>query len=240
MKLNCIIVDDEPIARKLLQEYIEDIDFLHLAGVAENPLKANGLLLEGTTDLMFLDINMPKMSGIDFLRTGVSLPPVILTTAYADYALEGYALNVLDYLVKPFAADRFLKACLKAREYIAARQPTTAPATGYADGHFFVKCDGRYEKVQYGELVYVEAMMNYVVLHTETRKLVVYLTIKGILEQLPADIFVKIHKSTIINTKKIKSIEGNMVNLGKVQVAISQNLYDTVINGILQDKVLKR
>jgi len=233
MNLQCIIVDDEPGARKLLEEYIEDIDYLELVGKAENPLKANAILGAQKVDLMFLDVDMPKMSGIEFLRSIPSLPPAIMTTAYTEYAIQSFELDVLDYLVKPISFERFLKACHKAREYCTSR---TSPA---AD-HFFVKCDGKIEKVFHEELVYVEAMLNYVVLHTETRKLIVHHTIKGITEQLPAKNFLKIHKSTIINISKVKNIEGNEINLGKAKVIISQNLQESVIKEIIQDKMLKR
>jgi DNA-binding LytR/AlgR family response regulator len=232
MNLQCIIVDDEPGARKLLEEYIGDLDFLQLVGKAENPLKAQALLKSQRVDLMFLDVDMPKMSGIQFLRTLPVLPPTIMTTAYTEYAIEGFELDVLDYLVKPISFERFVKACNKAREYCASR--AQAPSD-----HFFVKCDGRIEKVLHDELIFVEAMLNYVVLHTETRKLIVHLTIKGITEQLSGN-FLKIHKSTIINIDKVKSIEGNEINLGKSKVTISQNLQEAVIKEIIKDRMLKR
>jgi DNA-binding LytR/AlgR family response regulator len=241
MKLNCLIVDDEPAARKLLEEYIGDTDFLELTGKAENPLKARALLSENRIDLLFLDINMPKMNGIEFLRTGADLPPAIMTTAYTQYAIEGFELSVLDYLVKPFSFERFLKACIKAKEYHELKAVLTENKfDGVEPNHFFVKCDGRIEKIFYEDLVYVEAMLNYVVFHTETRKLIVYLTLKGIAEQLPENAFIKIHKSTIININKIKSIEGNIINLGKTKVAISQGLHETVLKEILKGKMLKR
>ena len=116
MKLKCIIIDDEPIARKVLQEFIEEIDYLELAGQAENPLKAMALLNENDIDIIFLDINMPKINGIDFLKSSKTNANIIMTTAYAEYAVEAYGLDVLDYLVKPIAFDRFLKACNKAKE----------------------------------------------------------------------------------------------------------------------------
>ena len=241
MKLNCLIVDDEPAARKLLEEYIGDTDFLELTGKAENPQKARALLSENRIDLLFLDINMPKMNGIEFLRTGADLPPAIMTTAYTQYAIEGFELSVLDYLVKPFSFERFLKACIKAKEYHELKAVLTENKfDGVEPNHFFVKCDGRIEKIFYEDLVYVEAMLNYVVFHTETRKLIVYLTLKGIAEQLPENAFIKIHKSTIININKIKSIEGNIINLGKTKVAISQGLHETVLKEILKGKMLKR
>jgi DNA-binding LytR/AlgR family response regulator len=241
MKLNCIIVDDEPVARKLLEEYIEDVPFLQLAGKAENPIKANVLLNESDIDLMFLDINMPKMSGIEFLRSSKSLPLTILTTAYTAYAIEGFELDVLDYLVKPFSFERFLKACNKAKDYFAFTNTSIENKTREdSTPYFFVKCEGRIEKILYDELLYVDAMMNYVVLHTEERKLIVYLTMKGISEQLPPDLFLKIHKSTIININKIKSITGNEISIGSAKLIISQNLQENVMKQILKDKMLKR
>lgn len=239
MPWKCIIVDDEPVARKILEEFISDVDFLEFAGKAENPLKAAALLNENDIDLMFLDINMPKMSGIDFLKTSPSLPPAIMTTAYSEYALDGYELNVLDYIVKPFSFDRFLKACNKAREYLQLIRKGDQPLQSRCD-YFFVKCDGVIEKIMYHEVVWVEAKQNYVVLHTVSRKLIVYLTLKGISDELPDTQFLKVHKSTIINIDKIKSIEGNVIHLANASVVISQNLYASVMNTILKDRMIKR
>ena len=241
MKLNCLIIDDEPVARKLLEEYIGDIGFLQLMGKAENPLKAHSLLSTKSIDLLFLDINMPRMSGIEFLRNSASLPLTIMTTAYTEYAIEGFELDVLDYLVKPFSFERFFKACHKAKEYyeLLYRRSQDTPSLPAPD-FFFVKCEGRIEKVLYDELVYVEAKLNYVMLHTESRQLMVYLTIKGIMDQLPPEVFLKIHKSTIININKIKSLEGNQVNMGKTSVVISQSLQESVLKEILKDRMLKR
>jgi DNA-binding LytR/AlgR family response regulator len=240
MKLNCIIVDDEPMARKVLEEYIEDVDFLQLIGKAENPVKAGALLENNKVDVMFLDINMPKMSGIDFLRNKSQKPLTVMTTAYTDYAVESFELDVLDYLVKPFSFERFLKAATKAKEYAELQKKQTTSPAGNTAEYFFVKCNGKIEKIFYDELFYVEAMLNYVVLHTEDKKMIVYLTIKSIAEQLPETMFLKIHKSTIINTGKIKSITGNEIDMGKAKVVISQNLHDHVIKEILKDKMLKR
>ena len=241
MKLNCLIVDDEPMARKVLEEYIGDIDFLQLAGKAENSIKATSILNNNKIDLMFLDINMPRMSGLEFLKNNASHPMTILTTAYTEYAIEGFELDVLDYLVKPFSAERFLKACAKAKEYFELKnKPAEIIQSTEASNYFFVKCDGKIEKLMYNELIYIEAMMNYVVLHAEDRKLIVYLTIKGMMEQLPSNIFLKIHKSTIVNTNKIRSIEGNILDIGKAKVSISQNMQDEVMKEILKGKFIKR
>ncbi len=239
MTLRCIIIDDEPLARKVLREYIEDIDFLSLVGEAENPLRARALLDEQGADVLFLDINMPRLSGLEFLRTSKALPMVIMTTAYAEHALDGFELDVMDYLVKPFSFERFLRACNKAKEYYILQHQLQPPPEANAD-HFFVKCDGRIEKVLYDDLVYVEAMLNYVILHTPAGKKIVYLTMKSILEQLPATLFLKVHKSYIVNLTKVKSIEGNSIRFEQGSVAISQQFYDKVLKAIVKDRMLRR
>src|SRR5215217_5794929 len=236
MRWKCIIVDDEPVARKILEEFISEVDYLELAGKAENPLKAGTLLNEGGISLIFLDINMPKMSGIEFLKTSQSIPPAIMTTAYSEYALDSFDLNVLDYLVKPFGFERFLKACNKARDYLQLVQ-AGGKSQRSGEDYFFVKCDGTIQKIMYQELVWIEAKQNYVVLHTDSRKLIVYLTLKGIEDELSERQFLKIHKSAIINIDKIKSIEGNVIHMATTSVIISQNLYSSVIKSILKDRM---
>lgn len=239
MKLKCLIIDDEPIARKLLQEYIEETDFLELVGTAVNPLKATGLINSLNADLIFLDINMPKMSGMEFLRSVPNLPMVIMTTAYGQYALDGFELAVVDYLVKPFSLERFLKATQKALEIKTLKENKTAPAYSGPE-YFYVKCEGKIEKVECDELIYVEAMANYVILHTTTGKLVVYLTIKGILKKLPTDKFMQVHKSYIVNQKKINTIEGNMLHLGNHKIAMGLSFTEEVMARVLKDRFIKR
>ena len=239
MKLKCLIIDDEPIARKLLQEYIEETDFLELCGTAVNPLKATGLISSLNIDLIFLDINMPKMSGMDFLRSVPNLPMVIMTTAYGQYALDGFELAVIDYLVKPFSLERFLKATQKALELKLLKENRAVTQKTQADS-FYVKCEGKIEKVVYDELVYIEAMANYVTLYTINNKLIVYLTIKGVLEKLPPEMFLQVHKSYIVNVNNIKTIEGNMLHLNGTRVTIGLSFYEEVMQRILKDKLIKR
>lgn len=239
MKLKCLIVDDEPVARKLLKEYIEDIPFLEVLGEAENPLKGQGLLDRATVDLLFLDINMPKITGLEFLKSSTSLPMVIMTTAYEEYALDGFSLDVIDYLVKPFSFTRFLKACNKAKDYHELKMQTQKQP-GNNEKYFFVKYNGRIERVLYDDLLYVEAALNYVNLYTRNGKMIVYLTIKGITEDLPADTFIKVHKSFVVNLHKINSIEGNILHIGDAEIPISQNHQEEVMNLILRDRMLKR
>jgi DNA-binding LytR/AlgR family response regulator len=239
MILNCVIVDDEPIARKLLQEYIEETDFLKLVGIAENPLKAIGVINNLKADLIFLDINMPKMNGIEFLRSSPNLPMVIMTTAYGQYALDGFEMAVIDYLVKPFSLERFIKASQKALELHILKQNST-PLDKANFEYFYVKCDGKIRQVLYNDLLYIEAMANYVTLYTVNDKLIVYLTIKGILEKLPPETFMQVHKSYIVNTRKITAIEGNMLHVGDAKITIGSSHNDEVMKHVLNNRFIKR
>jgi DNA-binding LytR/AlgR family response regulator len=236
MILNCIIVDDEPVARKILADYIADVDFLTVSGMAENPVKAINLLEKNSIDLIFLDINMPKMSGIQFLRSSHSLPMAIITSAYTEFALEGFSLDVVDYLVKPFSLERFLKACNKARELFQLRGQSRNTLANY----FFVKNNSKIEKVFYNELLYVEAMSNYVVLHTVSGKIIAYLTMKGILQELPSGEFLRVHKSFIVNSSKVTSIEGNTLDVAGHKIPIGPSLAEETIKKILNGRFLKR
>jgi DNA-binding LytR/AlgR family response regulator len=236
MILNCIIVDDEPVARKILADYIADVDFLTVAGMAENPVKAINLLEKNSIDLIFLDINMPRMSGIQFLQSSNSLPMAIITSAYTEFALEGFSLDVVDYLVKPFSLERFLKACNKARELFQLRGQSRNTLANY----FFVKNNSKIEKVFYNELLFVEAMSNYVVLHTVSGKIIAYLTMKGILQELPSGEFLRVHKSFIVNSSKVTSIEGNTLDVAGHKIPIGPSLAEETIKKILNGRFLKR
>jgi DNA-binding LytR/AlgR family response regulator len=235
MKLKCIIIDDEPVARKVLQEFIEEIDYLELIGQADNPLKAMPLLNDNAIDIVFLDINMPKINGIDFLKSSKINAHIIITTAYTEHAVDAYGLDVLDFLVKPIPFERFLKACNKVKE---AENSIKIPAA--INDHFFIKCDNQIEKIFFNDLIYAEAMLNYVMLYTNSKKMMVYITIKSLEEQLPAEVFIKVHKSFIVNINKVDSIEGNILNIGNTKITISQNLREKVIKEIVKDKMIKR
>jgi DNA-binding LytR/AlgR family response regulator len=240
MKINCIIIDDEPLARKGLKEYIADIDFLHLAGEFDSPLKATELISRGEVQLFFLDIQMPKITGIDFFKTIAHAPPVIFTTAYPQFALEGFELNALDYLVKPISFDRFLKATLKAKEYYEVREKNVVEASANAAGYFFIKADNKLVKLLYEDILFAEALQNYVVIHTKDKKYITYLTFKSVEEYLPAGKFIKTHKSFIVSAEKIESIEGNIIRMGTHDIPISRNLKEEVMDSLLKGKFLKR
>ena len=238
MKLACLIIDDEPVARKGIEEYIAEVDFLELVAQCENPVKAARYLNEQTIDLIFLDIHMPKLSGIEFLK-GLRHPPlVIFTTAYPDYALEGYSLDVVDYLMKPITFERFLKAAQKAFEVHQMKKLAVEHKT-HSD-YFFVKCDSKYEKVNYVDVRYVESLQNYVIVHTPTKKLITYMTLASFEGQLPKDQFLKVHKSFIVSIAGIKSIDGNEIIIGDTRIPISRNLKDQVVNRIIGNNLFKR
>src|SRR5437773_1121358 len=240
MIINCIIIDDEPLARKGLKEYIAEIDFLNLAGEFENAIKASELLSKGTVQLLFLDIQMPKITGLDFFKSLQMAPPVIFTTAYPQYALEGFDLNALDYLVKPISFDRFLKAALRAKEYYEIRQHNNEVAGGKREDYFFIKSDNKLVKIFFDEILFVEALQNYVTIHTADKKYITYLTFKSVEEYLPRDSFIKTHKSYIISASKIHSIEGNDIRIGNHHVPISRNEKEDVMERLLKGKFLKR
>jgi DNA-binding LytR/AlgR family response regulator len=237
MKMKCLIIDDEPVARRGLQEYIQETDFLELTAQCENPLQASKFVNDEMVDLIYLDIQMPKVSGIEFLRTLRNPPLVILTTAFSEYALEGYSLNVTDYLMKPITLENFLRASQKALEVFQLKKH------GYKDQenkYFFIKCDGKYEKINFSEVLYIEALQNYVVIHTADRKLITYITLTGLQEQLPADQFIKVHKSFIVSIARIRSIDGNEIHIGSTRIPISRNLKEAVVGRILGNNLLKR
>ncbi len=239
MKLNCLIIDDEPVARKGLEEYVTEVEFLHLAGKCENAVKASALLHDGKIDLLLLDIHMPKLSGIEFLKTLKNSPMVIFTTAYSEYALEGYALDIIDYLVKPIPFERFLKAAQKAHDFFVLKQKAEVSATTPPE-YFFIKCDHKFEKVNYSDVLYVEAMQNYCIIHTAERKMITYITFSGLESQLPADRFLKVHKSFLVSLNKIKAVEGNEILIRNARVPISRNLKDEVLLKIMGDNLFKR
>ena len=234
-KIKCIITDDEPFARKGLQGYIQQIDFLDLRGVCENALELNSLLKQESVDLLFLDIEMPYMTGIDFLKNLPARPRVIFTTAYEKYALQGFELEVLDYLLKPIPFDRFLKAANKAFDYFRQQQ-TSAPAEDY----IFVKADSKLEKIQFSDILFAEALENYVAIYTREKKIITHLALRMLQEKLPATSFIQPHKSYIVAIDKINSIEGNILHIGNYQVPISKYQKEEVMEKIVNSKLLKR
>ena len=240
MKIKCIIIDDEPLARKGLREYIHDVEFLELFAEFDNPLQATEIVSRGEAEILFLDIQMPKITGLDFFRSLKQPIPVIFTTAFPQYALDGFELNALDYLVKPISFDRFFKAVLKAKEYYEVRNQFQTETKGKKTNYFFIKADNKLVKIMFKDVLFVEALQNYVTLHTPEKKYITYLTFKSVEEYLPPDQFIKTHKSYIVSAEKVDSIEGNDIRIGNHHIPISRNLKDEVMEKLIGGNFLKR
>jgi DNA-binding LytR/AlgR family response regulator len=235
VKIRCIVTDDEPIARKGLQGYIEKIDFLELVAVCENAIELNSVLKQQPVDLLFLDIEMPYMTGIELLKNLSSPPKVIFTTAYDKYALQGFELEVLDYLLKPVSFERFLKAANKAYDYFKLLEAGAQRAD-----HLFVKADSKLEKVRFEEILFVEALENYIGIYTINKKIITHSTLKAFQEKLPQQQFIQPHKSYIVAMDKINSIEGNVLHVQQYQVPISKYQKEEVLEKIVNSTLLKK
>jgi DNA-binding LytR/AlgR family response regulator len=240
MKLKCIITDDEPLSAEGLSKYVEVIDYLELVAVAQNPLELNKLLERQPVDLIFLDIQMPFMTGLDFLKIKTSLPMVILTTAYSDYAIEGFQLDVIDYLLKPVTFTRFLKATNKAKDYYILKNHKIESAVTAAPDYVFIKCENKYEKIQIGEILFVQALQNYVMIYTTNSKFMSLLPLKTVETYLDNGKFLRVHKSYLVAIAKIDSIDGNDIRIQQHNIPISRNLRDEVIEVIVKDKLMRK
>ena len=234
MKVTCVITDDEPFAVKGLKKYVEKLDFLELAGTCEDALELNQLLQKQPVDLLFLDIEMPHLSGVDFVKSLKNPPLVIFTTAYEKYALEGYSLDVLDYLLKPISFDRFVKAANKAHQYLQLTRQNVQ-----AEDFFFIKCGTTIEKVFLQDILFVESDQNYLHLYTSQKKLTAHFTLKAMKEQLPETQFIQPHKSYLAAIDKIDSIKGNQLFIGEFIVPISKYLREEVLEKIVNRNLLK-
>ena len=228
-KISCIITDDEPFARKGLQGYVEKINFLDLKGVCEDALQLSSLLQQQAADLLFLDIQMPHITGVEFLQSMRNPPKVIFTTAFEQYAIRGFELDVMDYLLKPISYDRFLKAAFKARDYFALKEQPADSAP-----YIFVKANGKLEKIVFSDILFIEGMENYVAIHFENKKIITHSTIKSLFGKLPAKQFIQTHKSYIVSVNKIESVEGNILHVQKHRVPISKYLRDEVVGQIVK------
>src|SRR3984957_2697099 len=220
MTLNCIIVDDEPIARDILRTYIAQVPYLNLAGECSDAFEAMQLLNRQPVDLVVLDINMPRLSGLDMLRTLKKYPAIIITSAYSDYALEGFELSVTDYLLKPFSFPRFVQATEKVHQ-LRQSADHPPPATPTED-FIMVKADKKLTKVFFNELTHVEAYGNYIFIYSGPNRIMSKQTLTQFEEQLPSTQFVRIHKSFIVSLKAVKFLEGNELSIGTKKLPVGK------------------
>ena len=238
--INCLIVDDEEPARNLVENYIERLPHLKVAGKCSNPLEAMRVLQEAQVDLMFLDIQMPELTGVEFLRTLAHKPLVIFTTAYKEYALEGYELDVVDYLLKPFRFDRFLQAVNKAGSILKAQNIEATPQVAVpADSvsekpkdYILVKSDFKVFRIFYRDISYVESMKEYVAYHTPAGRTLSLGSLKNLEKELPADQFMRVHKSYIVNKQMVSTLEGNQLHVGKVKIPIGASYRERVLQDL--------
>ena len=230
--IRCLAVDDEAPALAILAEYIGQIPFLDLVGTTTSPIEALTWVQQGRVDLVFLDIQMPRLTGLQFLKLAGSRCKVVLTTAYPEYALEGYENDVVDYLLKPVSFERFFKAAQKALALLpgqpiaAALPPAAAPAAAAAAppaaGHMFVKGESKnkFLRVNYADILYIEGLSNYVSIHLPTQRVVTYQTLKELAETLPQPPFLRVHKSFIVSLDKIRMVDGNTIYIHDKEIPV--------------------
>ena len=228
MSIKCIIVDDEPLAIEILESYVAKVEQLQLLSTFRNAVSAFTFLQQHSVDLIFLDIQMPKLSGIDFLKTLKNPPKVIFTTAFRDYALQGFELEIVDYLLKPIPFDRFLKAVAK-----VLHQPTT-PANAsksdvVSDNYVYFKVDKKMIKTKMADVLYIESIKDYVKVKTGEREIVTQQKISYLEESLPREQFLRIHRSFIVNLEKIDAYSATDVEIGKHSIPIGRNYKNDVM-----------
>lgn len=241
--IQTLIVDDEPLALDILETYIEQLPQLHLVRRCENALEAREVLKEQEVDLMFLDIQMPQLTGVDFVKTLTNPPLVVFTTAYPNFAIEGFELNALDYLLKPVSFERFKKAVQKATEKLenkSARKPLAETEELNPD-YIFVKADKKFVKVKYSDILYIEGLKDYVIIRTTTGRVITLQTMKSLEDKLPQNQFMRIHRSFIVHVDRINAIVGNMIEVIErnevKQLPVGKNYRDELFRIVNHNKL---
>lgn len=238
-KISCLIIDDEEPARRLIENFIKRLPHLEIAGKCASPLAAMEVIQQNQVDLLFLDIQMPDLTGVEFLKTLSHRPLVIFTTAYKDYALEGYELDVVDYLLKPFRFECFVQAVNKASNLL--RQPdafipgvSTSPTIEEKEqkDYILVKSEFKVFRIFYKDIIYIESMKEYVAYHTSEGRTLSLGSLKSLEEELPSDQFIRIHKSYIVAKDKVAALEGNLVHIGELKLPIGSSYRKEVMEAL--------
>ncbi len=227
--IRCLVVDDEPPAREIIRRYVEAVPLLQLAAECGNAIEAFGFLQQHPVDLLFLDIRMPQLNGNDFLKTLKNPPKVILTTAYTEYALEGYELDVVDYLMKPIPFDRFLKAVNKAYQLNTARTETVMEENK-SDSFVYFRADRKMVKVMLKDILYIESMKDYIKIFTAGGMIITKQSISSVEEMLPEKEFIRVHRSYIVSLNKIRTFTNELIEIDKTEIPIGK-LYR---NGVMK------
>ncbi|VXB99660.1 Transcriptional regulator [Flavobacterium sp. 9AF] len=240
--MNCIIVDDEPLAREAMQMLIEQYGELNLMGSFNSALSASKYIEFNTVHLIFLDIQMPGVNGIEFARTINKETFVIFTTAFSEFALDSYEVDAIDYLIKPVKFERFKKAIDKALTYskLFDSELSNNAIENFTEEYFFVKADRKMFKVYFNDIQYIEGLKDYVVIHTESQKIITAMNIKTISDYLPKKLFVRVSKSYIINSKSIESVDNNTVYIGKNEIPIGNVYRDSFFENFVTKRIVSR
>lgn len=241
MKLSCLVVDDEPMARRLLEQYIERMPDLTLSGSLGNPLQALKQLQEEAPDILFLDVQMPELTGISLLKVLKKKPVIVLTTAYSEYALEGYELEVTDYLLKPITFERFVK-CVERISHSLNHSDSTpplppAPASPTGEQYFFVKDGTKSVRINFDEITHIEGLKDYVKIHTPAKRITTLQSLKNLLETLPEGDFVRVHNSYIVALRWIEEVHRDEVHVGGAVVPVSDT-YRRDFRRIIEERQL--
>ncbi|MDR1273888.1 MAG: LytTR family DNA-binding domain-containing protein [Odoribacteraceae bacterium] len=238
--LKCLVVDDEPVAVKGIVAYIEKLDFLETASTCSSALEAAEVLKKEEIDLMFLDINMPYLSGLEFLESLDKAPMTILTTAYSEYALEGYRLNVVDYLLKPISFQRFFQAAMKAREIFKSQVLLKKNKEDASTDDMYVRQGDSFKRIAWEDILYVEGMQNYLKLYFKDETLVIHQTMSSLEEILPKDAFFRIHRSFLVNISRIDTITGGRIFIHGKELPVSRPKKEELLKTVVYKNLISK
>lgn len=239
MKLRCLVIEDEPLSQDILAAYIKDCPNLELIRICSDALEAGEIIQKHKVDLLFLDINLPRFSGLRFLKTLSHPPLVIFTTAYPEFAVEGFETDAVDYLVKPFSFDRFLKAVNKAQEkaqFLIDKSERHRKDFHDISGFILLRADKKDYRINFADIEYIEAIGDYLKVFTGEKFLVVHDTIKNMLDQLPPSVFLRVHKSFIVSLNRIRYIEGNRIRMTGTYIPIGKVYKEELIEKLKNNK----
>ncbi len=236
--LKCLVVDDESFAIEGIVNYINKLDFLELAATSSSALEATEVLREKDIDLMFLDINMPELTGVEFMESLENAPLTIFTTAYSEYALDGFRLNVVDYLLKPIGFQRFFQAAQKALDLYSSRNLVKSDDTQSSE--MYIKQEDSFVKIMWEDILYVESMQNYLKLYFKDKSYVIHQTMTSLEEILPKDAFFRIHKSYLVNISHIDMVSGGRVFVGGTELPLSKHRKDDLFNSVIFKKLMSK
>ncbi|NME67514.1 LytR/AlgR family response regulator transcription factor [Flammeovirga aprica] len=236
--MNCIIVDDEMIAREGIAKYVKEIPYLNLIAKCKSVFELDEVLMKSEIDLVFLDIQMPGITGVDWLKNASNPPHIIFTTAHREFAVEGFELNAVDYLLKPITLPRFAKAVAKSYKiWNDKKEVVTTPSNN--DDYIFIKEDQQTVKVKLEDILYIEAAVDYIFIHTKEKRHITLFSMKQVEQKLPENQFIRIHRSFIVNAEYVEAIEGKMLIVNGQKLNISRSLYNEVYDKITKGKVWK-